>query len=606
MKYFIRIIKYIKPYLGLTILNLVFNFFSIVFSLFSLTLIIPFLGILFETQEKVYNPRPLSLNSESIKENFYALISKIIDENGQLEALLFICLLVLITFFLKNLFRYLALFFLTPIRNGVVHNIRTDIHKKIISLPISYFTEKRKGDIISRMTADLIEVEWSIMSSLEMIFKDPLTILIYLSTLIIISPKLTVFVIVLFPITGFLIALIGKSLKKSSQIGQKEMGNILSNIDEHINGLRIIKSLNAENSVHKKFIENSNFYKSNMNSLIRKMQLSSPLSEFLSTIVLVIVMWFGGQLVLDNNSSISAQEFIGYILIFSQIIPPAKSFTSSYYNIQKGAASAERIYSIIDTVSDLDTKNSTKKVSKFNTSIHFKKVSFSYEEQIILKNLSLKIKKGSKTAIVGHSGSGKSSLVNLLPRFYDVNAGSVLIDDINIKKIKLTDLRDLVGIVNQDTILFNDTILNNIKIGSESSSHEEIISAAKIANAHDFIMKTTNQYESKIGEKGDKLSGGQKQRISIARAILKNPPILILDEATSSLDSKSEKLVQEALNGLMKNRTSIIIAHRLSTIKDADQILVINNGELVERGSHEELLELDGQYKKLYDLQTFS
>ncbi len=606
MKYFIRILKYIKPYLGLTILNLVFNFFSIVFSLFSLTLIIPFLGILFETQEKVYNPRPLSLNSESIKENFYALISKIIDENGQLEALLFICLLVLITFFLKNLFRYLALFFLTPIRNGVVHNIRTDIHKKIISLPISYFTEKRKGDIISRMTADLIEVEWSIMSSLEMIFKDPLTILIYLSTLIIISPKLTVFVIVLFPITGFLIALIGKSLKKSSQIGQKEMGNILSNIDEHINGLRIIKSLNAENSVHKKFIENSNFYKSNMNSLIRKMQLSSPLSEFLSTIVLVIVMWFGGQLVLDNNSSISAQEFIGYILIFSQIIPPAKSFTSSYYNIQKGAASAERIYSIIDTVSDLDTKNSTKKVSKFNTSIHFKKVSFSYEEQIILKNLSLKIKKGSKTAIVGHSGSGKSSLVNLLPRFYDVNAGSVLIDDINIKKIKLTDLRDLVGIVNQDTILFNDTILNNIKIGSESSSHEEIISAAKIANAHDFIMKTTNQYESKIGEKGDKLSGGQKQRISIARAILKNPPILILDEATSSLDSKSEKLVQEALNGLMKNRTSIIIAHRLSTIKDADQILVINNGELVERGSHEELLELDGQYKKLYDLQTFS
>ena len=606
MYYFFRIIKYIKPYTSYAILNVISNIVSVLFSLVSLTMIIPFLGILFETQEKVYNPQPFSFNTESIKENFYAIISSVIDEKGKLEALLFICILVLITFFFRNLFRYSSLYFLTPIRNGIVHDLRTDLHKKIISLPLPFFTEKRKGDLTSRLTSDLVEIEWSIMSSLEMIFKDPLNIIIYLTTLIIISPQLTIFVVILLPLTGILIGVIGRSLKKSSDRGQNKMGDLLSIIDENISGLRIIKAFDAEHHINSNFERESRNYKKIMTKLLRKKDLSSPMSEFLSTIVLVIVMWFGGQLVLMGEGNLSAEEFIGYILIFSQIIPPAKSLTSSYYFIQKGSAAAQRIYEVLDTENQISDAVNPKHIKLLNTQIDFKNISFKYDNTEVLKNINFSIEKGKMIALVGQSGSGKSTLADLLARFYDLEKGKILIDNHEIKSIALTDLRRLMGIVSQESILFNDSIYNNIRLGKLDASKDEIINAAKVANAHQFILDSKNGYQTNIGDRGNKLSGGQKQRISIARAVLKNPEILILDEATSSLDTESEKLVQNALEKLMKARTSLVIAHRLSTIKNADEIIVLDKGVIVERGTHDDLISKNGPYKKLSNLQSFS
>ena len=606
MKDFFRILKYVNPYLGFAGLNIFFNILNILFSLVSITMIIPFLGLLFGTQQKVYNPIDLGFSAISVKENFYALITNIIDDKGQVEALVFICILILVMFFCRNLCRYLALYFLSPIRNGVVCDLRNDLNKKIISLPISYFTEKRKGDITARMTTDLVEIEWSVMSSLEMFFKDPLNIIIFLITLIIISPKLTLFVIILFPITGFLIALIGKSLKKSSEKGQSKMGVLLSIIDENLSGLRIIKAFDAEKMVHKKFEKESADYKNIMTRLLRKKDLSSPMSEFLSTVVMIVVMWFGGKLVLSGTSTLSPEEFIGYIAIFSQLIPPAKSFTSAYYFIQKGSASAARIHQILDTKNEIKDEKNTEKISEFKSEINFEAVTFSYENIQVLKEINLSIKKGETVALVGQSGSGKSTLADLIARFYDVKIGIVKIDGKNIKNLKISDVRALMGIVNQESILFNDSILNNLLLGNPTATKKEVRLAAKVANAHDFILQTENGYDTNIGDSGVKLSSGQKQRISIARAILKNPPILILDEATSSLDTQSEKLVQDALNNLMKNRTSIVIAHRLSTIQHADKIIVLHEGRVVEEGTHKELLTNNKHYKKLYDLQDFS
>jgi len=606
MKDFFRILKYVKPYLGFAGLNIFFNILNILFSLVSITMIIPFLGLLFGTQQKVYNPIDLSFSAISVKENFYALITNIIDDKGKVEALVFICVLILVMFFCRNLCRYLALYFLSPIRNGVVCDLRNDLNKKIISLPISYFTEKRKGDITARMTTDLVEIEWSVMSSLEMFFKDPLNIIIFLITLIIISPKLTLFVIILFPITGFLIALIGKSLKKSSEKGQSKMGVLLSIIDENLSGLRIIKAFGSEKMIQKKFEKESADYKNIMTRLLRKKDLSSPMSEFLSTMVMIVVMWFGGKLVLSGTSTLSPEEFIGYIAIFSQLIPPAKSFTSAYYFIQKGSASAARIHQILDTENEIKDAKNAKTISEFKSEISFAGVTFSYENIQVLKNINLSIKKGETVALVGQSGSGKSTLADLIARFYDVKIGAVKIDGENIKTLKITDVRTLMGIVNQESILFNDSILNNILLGNPAATKKEVESAAKVANAHEFIMQTNKGYDTNIGDSGVKLSGGQKQRISIARAILKNPPILILDEATSSLDTQSEKLVQDALNNLMKNRTSIVIAHRLSTIQHADKIIILHEGKVVEEGTHKELLTNNKYYKKLYDLQDYS
>ncbi len=605
MKDFLRVLNFAKPYWIYAVFNIVFNVLTVIFSLVSITMIIPFLGLLFGTQEKVYTTSSLDFNTNSIKENFYFHITQIIDSRGQIDALFFICGLVLIMFLFRNLFRYLALYFLTPIRNGVVKDMRNALHKKILNLPLSYYTEKRKGDIISRMTTDLVEIEWSIMSSLEMIFKDPLNIIIFLLSLVFISPELTIFVVILFPIAGFLIARIGKSLKKSSEKGQNKIGELLSNIDENIRGLRIIKSFRAENIIQSKFEKNSNQYKIIMNRLLRKKDLSSPMSEFLSTIVLVCVMWVGGKLVLNNENSLSPEEFIGYIAIFSQIIPPAKSFTTAFYFIQKGRASSKRIMDILDAENNIKDPLISKS-KNFNRQLSFKNVSFQYDIKTVLKNISFNIKIGETIALVGESGSGKSTIADLLARFYDVEKGEITIDDINIKDFKLTDLRGLMGIVSQESIMFNDSVINNITLGNTKADLDDVIYAAKAANAHDFIMEMNEGYNSNIGEGGDKLSGGQKQRLSIARAIYKTPPILILDEATSSLDTKSEKLVQEALSQLMKNRTSLVIAHRLSTIQNADRILVIKDGEIIEQGSNQELIKKEGYYKKLLDYQNLS
>ena len=603
MDFFFKILRYIRSYLSYVFLNIGSNIISVIFSLFSLTMIIPFLGILFGTQEKVYQAKPLSLNAASIKENFYLFLSTTIDNKGNVEALLLICVIVLIMFFIKNLFRYLALFFLTPIRNGVIHDIRMDLHKKILALDLAFIGSKRKGDLTSRLTSDLVEIEWSIMGGLEMFFKDPISIILYLSTLIFISPQLTVFVIILFPIAGILIGYIGKSLKNSSKKGQDKLAYIMSIIDENIFGLRIIKTFNAENFINSKFEKSSNEYKKIMNSILRKKDLSSPMSELLSTVVMVIVMWFGGQLVLSENSMLSPQEFIGYILIFSQIIPPVKSLTTSYYYIQKGSAAAERVYEILDQENTIVNKKDVHKISNLKNSINFIIKSFKYENKNVLQNINFTIKKGQKVALVGHSGGGKTTLADLLPRFYDLEDGEINIDNINIKDIDLFNLRNIISIVSQDSILFNDSIYNNIKIGNLNATKEDIINAAKAANAHEFILKCEDSYQTNIGNSGEKLSGGQKQRISIARAILKNPEILILDEATSSLDSESENLIQEALTNLMKDRTSLVIAHRLSTIENADNIIVLKDGKIIEQGSHSILIAKNGSYKKLYDLQ---
>ena len=603
MDFFFKILRYIRSYLSYVFLNIGSNIISVIFSLFSLTMIIPFLGILFGTQEKVYQAKPLSLNAASIKENFYLFLSTTIDNKGNIEALLLICVIVLIMFFIKNLFRYLALFFLTPIRNGVIHDIRMDLHKKILALDLAFIGSKRKGDLTSRLTSDLVEIEWSIMGGLEMFFKDPISIILYLSTLIFISPQLTVFVIILFPIAGILIGYIGKSLKNSSKKGQDKLAYIMSIIDENIFGLRIIKTFNAENFINSKFEKSSNEYKKIMNSILRKKDLSSPMSELLSTVVMVIVMWFGGQLVLSENSMLSPQEFIGYILIFSQIIPPVKSLTTSYYYIQKGSAAAERVYEILDQENTIVNKKDVHKISNLKNSINFIIKSFKYENKNVLQNINFTIKKGQKVALVGHSGGGKTTLADLLPRFYDLEDGEINIDNINIKDFDLFNLRNIISIVSQDSILFNDSIYNNIKIGNLNATKEDIINAAKAANAHEFILKCEDSYQTNIGNSGEKLSGGQKQRISIARAILKNPEILILDEATSSLDSESENLIQDALTNLMKDRTSLVIAHRLSTIENADNIIVLKEGKIIEQGSHSSLIAKNGSYKKLHDLQ---
>lgn len=606
MSNMLSILKYIKPYTTYVIFNIFSNILSILFSLFSLTMVIPFLGILFGTQEKVYQAQELNFSLLSIKENFYFLVSSTIEDKGKVEALMLICLLVLVMFLLKNLFRYIALYFLSPIRNGIIYDMRMELQEKIISLPLAYFTEQKKGDLTSRMTSDLVEIEWSIMGVIEMIFKDPINIFIFLITLIVISPELTLFVVILFPVAGILIGYIGKSLKSASKKGQSKMGEIMSLIDENIYGIKIIKSFNAEQDFNKKFKVISNDYKNIMTTILRKKDLASPMSEFLSTIVMVIVMWFGGQLVLSQDAALSAEEFIAYILIFSQIIPPAKSLTSSYYYIQKGSAASERVFEVLEAKNTITDDKNAVTINKIEEEIKFNIPFFKYENTQILNNILFSIKKGEKVALVGKSGSGKSTIADLLARFYDLENGQITIDKTNIKKIKIVSLRSLMGIVNQESILFNDTIFNNIKIGNINASEKEVIEAARNANAHDFIVECEKGYQTNIGNLGEKLSGGQKQRISIARAILKNPEILILDEATSSLDSKSEKLVQDAILKLMKNRTTLVIAHRLSTIIDADKIIVLEKGNVIAMGKHNDLIEQNLHYKSLYDLQLLS
>lgn len=614
MRKFFGVLRYVKGYWNYAILNITCNILSVIFSLFSLAMLFPFLQVLLlgndeavhKTVEKGLPDFQLSANSITEVVNYF--LSRIIVEQGKLKALILICLFVVGTIFFKNLFRYFGMFFIAPIRNGVVKDIRNKMYNKVLHLPLSYYSEERKGDIISRMTVDVQEIEWSIMQSLEMIFRDPVTILIFLGTLVVISPQLSIFSFVLLPISGLLIGRIGKSLRRSSQRSKEKMGLLLSIMEETLGGLRIIKGFNAEKRMAEHFRKENQLLNNLSVKVYRKTDLASPLSEFMGVSVLVIILYFGGKLVLGNDPSLNASLLILYIAVFSQLLDPAKSFTTAYYNVQKGLASAERIDKILNAeVTIRDNENPVSKQS-FEKEIEYKHVSFAYREaQVgwVLNDINLKIQKGKTVALVGQSGSGKTTLADMLPRFYDPSQGQILIDGTDIRELRLHDLRDLMGIVTQESILFNDTVYGNIAFGIENITEQQVIEAAKVANAHDFISQMPEGYHTNIGDRGSKLSGGQRQRISIARAVLKNPPILILDEATSALDTESERLVQDALNKLMKNRTSVVIAHRLSTIQHADEIIVMQKGQLIERGTHTELLQRNGAYKKLHDLQAF-
>ena len=606
MREFIKIvIPYIKPYKLEAFLNIFFNFLGSVFSLFSLASLIPFLRILFNPDQLVLQKPEFAFNSDSIMGIVNYYISSIIVEQGKLQALTFVSIFILVTVLLKNLFTYFANFFIVPLRNGILKDIRNQIYKKVLNLHLGFFSEERKGDIISRMTTDAQEFEWSALATIEMFFRDPVLILIFFGSLVFFSPRLTFFVLVLLPISGYIIGKVGKSLKRSSSEARKRMGNLLSFMEETIGGLRIIKAFNAEKKIEQRFVKENNIFTRVMNTVARRDYLASPLSEFLGVLTLIIVLYYGGQMVLGKQNTISPEIFIGYIGIFSQIIPPAKSVTTGYYRVQKGLAAMNRISEVMDTKIAIADKPNAITIKEFRDKIVYENVNFKYTEAEVLKDINITIPKGKTLALVGQSGSGKSTLIDLLPRFYDIQEGDIKIDGISIKNIKLKALRALIGYVNQEPILFNDTIFNNIAFGMDNISQEEVETAAKVANAHDFIMETPNGYQTNIGDRGSKLSGGQRQRLSIARAVLKNPPILILDEATSALDTESERLVQDALTKLMENRTSIVIAHRLSTIKYADEICVMQEGKIIERGTHNELIKKEGAYKKLHDLQAF-
>jgi len=617
LKNYFKILRYVKPYWGYALLNASCNILSVLFSFFSLTLIAPFLDLLFLKDDNFYLEKMAAgkpefhLSTKAIVDSFYYYLTEMITDpnRGKQYALMFICIAVAVMFFLKNLFRYLGQFFISPIRNGVVKDLRADVHKKMMRLPLSWFSNERKGDIITRVTSDVHEVEWSVMSSLEVVFRDPFNIFLFLGMMIFISAKLTVFVFILLPIVGFLIGRIGKSLKRTSARSKEKLGLLISIIEETLSGLRIIKAFNAEKFMAEKFAKVNERYNTIAIRALRKTDLSSPLSEFLGTVTMMIVMYFGGMLVLGKDASLSASAFITYIALFSQIIPPAKSFTQAFYNIQKGLASADRIFAVLEAEESIKDQQSAETIKSFNYKIEYQNISFSYrkgDEGYVLKNVSFTIEKGKTVALVGQSGSGKTTLADLLPRYYDVDGGTLLIDGTDIRKLQLHSLRELLGVVSQEPILFNDTIYNNIAFGMNHATEKMVEEAASVANAHEFITQMPEGYQTNIGDRGSKLSGGQRQRISIARAILKNPPILILDEATSALDTESEKLVQDALTSLMKNRTVLVIAHRLSTIQHADEIIVLQKGEIVQRGTHVQLANVEGVYKKLYELQGLS
>ncbi len=605
MNNYLRILFYLRRHKGPALMNIFFNVLTVLFSLVSLAMVAPFLGLLFGTQPLVTEAQPVSLNASAILNNFNYILSKIILSRGKMEALFFLCVLVVIMFFLKNLFRYLAMFYMAKIRNGVIRDVRLDLYTKVLRLPLQYFSEERKGDLIVRMTNDVQEIQWSIMSSLEVVFREPLSVISFLVALFVMSPQLTIFVLILLPVTGFLIGRVGKSLRRKSTLGQEKMSDLMTMMEETLSGLRIIKGFTAEMIQRAFFVTKNTAYTKIQVTIDRRRDLSAPMSEFLGVIVMVVVMYFGGQLVLGSQAELKAEVFITFIVVFSQIIPPAKNFATAYYNIQKGIASADRLAKILDAEEVIQDAPGAKSITSFNESVEYRNVTFAYEKEPVLKKISFTLSKGKTIALVGPSGGGKSTLADMLPRFYDPSAGEVLIDGTDIRQLKGYDLRKLIGIVTQESILFNDTVFNNIAFGMENAKEEDVIEAAKIANAHDFIAAMPKGYQTNIGDRGGKLSGGQRQRLSIARAILKNPPILILDEATSALDTESERLVQDAIIKLMQRRTSLVIAHRLSTIQHADEILVIRKGEIVEKGTHQDLLLQKGLYKKLFDLQSF-
>ena len=612
MKEFIKILRrFVPPYKKYLVLTIIFNILSAILNIFSFAAIIPILNILFKTEESLrqvdFIPWTQGDLKETLSNNMNYYVQELIIDMGATTTLLLIGLFLAFATFLKTGAYFLSSASIIPIRTGVVRDIRNQLYQKITALPLGFFSEERKGDIIARMSGDVQEIESSIMSSLDMLFKNPILIIAYFTTLVIISWQLTLFTIVFVPLMGWLMGYIGRKLKQNSVKAQSLWSDTMSVVEETLGGLRIIKAFNAEGKMNDKFARINNEYRDNIQWVNTRQQMAHPMSEFLGTVMIIIVLWFGGVQVL-NNATISGSTFIYYLVILYSIINPLKEFSKAGYNIPKGLASMERVDKILMAENDIIGPENPKRIESFEHQIEFRNVSFAYKNgkdlHYVLKDINLVIPKGKTIAIVGQSGSGKSTLVDLIPRYYDVQEGEVLIDGINVKDLGVHDLRKLIGNVNQEAILFNDSFRNNISFGVENATQEEIESASKIANAHDFIMQSEEGYDTNIGDRGGRLSGGQRQRVSIARAILKNPPILILDEATSALDTESERLVQDALERLMKTRTTVAIAHRLSTIKNSDEICVLHEGRIVERGTHQELLKLDGYYKKLNDMQS--
>jgi ABC-type multidrug transport system fused ATPase/permease subunit len=603
--------RFLPPYKKYVVWSLIFNFFATIFSLFSFAALIPILQILFGLKKTEVAFMAWSWADsfshivEAFKNNFSYYLNNLIQNSGPELTLLYISLFLIVLTALKTGSTYLGIRVTIPMRTGIVRDLKNKLYRKIVSLPIGYFTEERKGDIMSRMLSDINEVEISILNAVDMIFKNPLMIIIYLGVMFIMSWQMTLFVLLLLPVSGWLIGLIGRNLRRQSAEAQSLQGEMLSQMDETLGGLRVVKAFNAEAKVENRFAALNERIRKTFNSVHARYNLALPLGEFVGTVVIAILIWFGGVMIVGNHSTIGAAEFIYFLVIFYSIIGPAKELSRAYYGIRKGMAALDRIDTILEAENNIPEPKKPIEIKAFQNQIEFKDVSFKYQSEWVLQNINLTVAKGKTVAFVGQSGSGKTTLIDLFPRFYDVKKGEILLDGVNIKKIKTQDIRKLIGNVNQEAILFNDSFFNNIAFGVEHATMEQVIEAAKIANAHDFIMATENGYESTIGDRGSKLSGGQRQRISIARAILKNPPILILDEATSALDTESEKMVQKALENLMKNRTTMVVAHRLSTIQKADEICVLHEGQIVERGKHDELIALNGYYKKLVDMQSF-
>ncbi len=604
MRDFLRVFAYLKNYKRLIGLHIFYTLLSVIFSVFSFAMSIPFFKITFGMQRVPVEPPPFRMNMEAVEQNIGFYLGRYIDVHSTMNALILIIICLVIMTFFRSFFTYLSMTILAPIRNGVVRDIRNRLYKKILFLPLGYFSEERKGDLMTRVSGDVQEIENSVLSALDAILRSPIQIVIYLSVMFFMSWQLTLFALVLLPLSGYFIGLLGKSLRKTSRDAQNRFGSIMSIVEETLGGMRVIKAFVAEERIAAFFFRQNEAYTQVMNRIYKRRYLASPLTEFLGVLTVALIIWYGGALIIGNTGHITGESFIAYIIIFSQIIPPAKSFTTAQYNISKGLASADRVNVVLDTINPIISASGAISVNTFRDNIEYRDVTFRYGDEPVINGVSFTIGKGQSVALVGPSGSGKTTLADLLPRFYDVTGGAVLIDGVSVKDIKLGDLRGLMGNVSQEPILFNDTIANNIAFGMEEATMDQIMAAAKVANAHEFIMQSEMGYDTNIGDRGAKLSGGQRQRISIARAVLKNPPILILDEATSSLDTESERLVQDALEKLMKERTSLVIAHRLSTVRNADLILVLHDGRIAERGTHAQLMKENGIYKRLYNMQT--
>jgi subfamily B ATP-binding cassette protein MsbA len=603
MKRFSRIFFYLRHQKGKIVSYVVFNLLSIIFSLVSLAMLAPFLDLLFSKEAPLtVRPEPV-FSSEGLMDQLKYGLSYLIIHYGHAKALIAICIAIIISILFKNLFLYLSYRMLIPLRNRIMTNFREDLYDKILVLPVSYFTDQRKGDMMSRMSNDMNEIEWCIIGALEGLIKDPLNILIVLATLIFLSPLLSLVMLVLLPIAAFILGRVSKSLKRQSGDAQEQQGLLLSILDETLGGLRVVKAFNAEKLMRNRFFGTNNLLNKLRIQMAFRRDLASPLSEFLGVMIFCCILLIGGYMVFNHKGGLSPAAFITYLTVFYQVIQPAKSLSQAFYNMRRGAAAIERIESVLVAPLAVKEAENPRHLDTFSNKIEFKNVTFRYEDVIILDNVNLIVEKGKTIALVGSSGAGKSTLADLVPRFHDVSSGELLIDGINIKEYSLLSLRDQMGIVTQEPILFNDTIAANIALGNPVANIDEIEQAARVANAHDFIMQKEENYQTNIGDRGSKLSGGERQRVTIARAVLKNPPIVILDEATSSLDTESERLVQDAINKMMANRTSIVIAHRLSTIRHADEIIVLQKGKIVERGTHDNLIIQNGFYRKLVEMQ---